>query len=112
MTPPRLTSEFWIQAHIWKCSGQGIHATLSRTGDKTSGVILIKVVQSRDACTVLTPIVDMDGGRVWMRATGADPVPEPDADAYINKQANFDPDLWVLEIEDIKGRHLLDEPVE
>ena len=38
-------------------------------------------------------------------------VKEPDADAYLQRQATYDPDLWVLEIEDPKGLFALDEPV-
>jgi len=30
-------------------------------------------------------------------------------DAAIAKQRSFDPDLWVIEVEDREGRHLLDE---
>lgn len=112
MTEPRLKSEFWVKAHILKCSGQGIHAMLSRKGDETSGIIIVKVFQSRDACTVLTPTLRMDGTRIWLRATGEEPVPEIEADDYIKRQISFDPDLWVLEIEDSQGRHFLEEPVE
>ncbi|MDD9979010.1 MAG: DUF1491 family protein, partial [Boseongicola sp.] len=31
-------------------------------------------------------------------------------DDSIGKQKTFDTDLWVIEIEDRAGRHLLDEP--
>ena len=34
-----------------------------------------------------------------MRATGPVPVPEETADAYIKKQLQFDPDLWVIEFD-------------
>ena len=112
MTEARLRSELWVKAHIWKCSGQGIHATLSRKGDETSGVIIIKIYQSREACTVLAPTLRADGTRIWLRMTGEDPVAESEADDYIGRQVSFDSDIWVLEIEDTQGRHFLDEPVE
>ena len=35
---------------------------------------------------------------------------EADVDGSIAKQCGFDPDLWVIEVEDRHGRHLLDEP--
>ena len=37
---------------------------------------------------------------------------EPDLDAYAERQARIDPDIWVIEIEDRDGRHFLTEPVD
>jgi hypothetical protein len=34
---------------------------------------------------------------------------ETDVDAAISRQRSFDSDLWVIEVEDAKGRHLLEE---
>jgi hypothetical protein len=49
----------------------------------------------------------MTGARVWVTlAEGA----ERDVDASIAKQRGFDSDLWVVEVEDRQGRHLLDQP--
>jgi hypothetical protein len=35
---------------------------------------------------------------------------EAEVDAALARQRGFDPDLWVIEVEDRAGRHLLDEP--
>ena len=48
----------------------------------------------------------MNGQRFW---TIFDTNTQEVINETINKQCSFDPDLWVLEIEDPKGRHLLDE---
>jgi hypothetical protein len=34
---------------------------------------------------------------------------EQDVDASLAKQRAYDPDIWVIEVEDREGRHLLDQ---
>jgi hypothetical protein len=62
--------------------------------------------------SVLSPSTGLDGDRLWMRATGVTPVDDAEAEAYIARQLTYDPDLWVIEIEDRGGRNFLDEPIE
>ncbi len=109
---PRLTAEFWVKAHIRRCMASNIPAVVVRRGDETAGAVIVKLNRFEAGCTVYSPTTGLDGNRVWLRATGEAPVQEAEADAYIARQATRDPDLWVLEIEDRDGRHLLDEPIE
>ena len=44
---------------------------------------------------------------VWSREIDA--APEFEVDEAIAKQRSYDRDLWVIEVEDPKGRHLLEE---
>jgi hypothetical protein len=41
----------------------------------------------------------------------ASPAPDADAEAYLARQIRFDPDVWIIEIEDRAGRHFLDRVV-
>ena len=34
---------------------------------------------------------------------------EGTADAYLKRQAGFDSDMWIVEVEDRRGRHFLEE---
>jgi hypothetical protein len=108
---PRLKAEFWIMAHLRSCQVQGAQGFVVRRGDETAGAILIKVNRLDGQAMLLEPATGPDGARAWMRVTGADFVPEADADAAIARLVRRDPDLWVLEIEDREGRHFLTEPV-
>ncbi len=49
----------------------------------------------------------MSGERAWVELVSG---VEADVDAAITRQRDFDPDLWVIEVEDRAGRHLLHEP--
>lgn len=114
MTQPRVTAELWIRAHIRKCDLHSIPALVVRRGDSTAGAIFVKVNHLGPGCMVLAPANSLEGnilggGRQWRPATGDTLVPEAEADAYIARQANMDPDLWVLEIEDREGRHLIED---
>jgi hypothetical protein len=108
----RLTAGFWVKAYIRRLMGQAIPAVVVRRGDESAGAILIKLNCLENGCTVFAAGHSIDGERVWRRATGAALVPELDADGYIERQIGYDPDIWVLEIEDREGRHLLPETLE
>ncbi len=108
----RVKAELWIKAHIRKCNVEAIPATVVRRGDDQAGALIIKVNHLGPGCAVLVPTNNLDGGQKWRSALVENLVPEADADAYIEQQLKIDPDIWVLEIEDRQGRHLIDDILE
>ncbi len=104
----RLTAEFWVQAYLNRLRLQDIPAFVVAHGDDTAGAVLVKLNTLNGMATAFQRSFDlMTGARQWNElVSGA----EPDVDAAIARQRGFDPDLWVIEVEDTKGRHLLDEP--
>lgn len=101
---PKLKARVWVQAQVRACTSAGLIATVARRGDADAGAILLKINQGAAGCWVLTQVRDSSSQLAWMRGTGADPVSETDADAYIARQVDRDPDLWVVEIEDRSGQ--------
>jgi hypothetical protein len=95
----RLKTGLWIRALIRRCDLAAIAAAVLAHGDSDSGAVLLKFNARDDGCSVLSQVRGLDGELVWMRATGPAPVPEADADAYIDRQRRRDPDTWVIEIE-------------
>ncbi|MBS0126399.1 DUF1491 family protein [Thetidibacter halocola] len=103
----RLTARFWIDAYLVRLRLMDIPAFVVAHGDDTAGAVLVKLNTLDGRARAFTRGFDlMTGGRVWtVLAEG----PEADVDATIARQRGFDPDLWVIEVEDREGRHLLDE---
>ena len=75
------------------------------------GLILLKINQFEKGVTLYEQALDFDGNRVWRNLGSFEAVNERDADALIAKKRDFDPDIWVLEIEDMKAAYEPDAPV-
>lgn len=109
-TAVRLNADIWVKALLRRCEVMGGNGVVVRHGDD-SGAILVKLNLLNGTSTVFSPARNGEGELIWLRATGTAPVPEADAEAYIERQRRVDPDIWVVEIEDRHGRHFLLEPV-
>lgn len=104
----RLTADFWVSAYLNRLRLYEIPAFVVAHGDDTAGAVLVKLNTLDGKARAFQRSFDlMSGERAWMvLAEGV----EADVDAALTKQRSFDPDLWVIEVEDRGGRHLLDEP--
>ncbi|WP_146346145.1 DUF1491 family protein [Falsiphaeobacter marinintestinus] len=103
-----LVSSFWVQAYLTRLRLNDIPAFVTSHGDDDAGAVLVKLNTLDGQAVALHREYDlMTGLRRWSELRkGA----EADVDEAITRQKSFDPDLWVIEVEDRRGRHLLDEP--
>jgi hypothetical protein len=92
-------------AHVRQLSAVGTAVTVARKGEPTYGTLLLKLNLLDGRCRVLSQARDVEGRLGWLAALGGAPVPEAEADAYIDRAVARDADLWVVEIEDREGRH-------
>ncbi|WP_431857416.1 DUF1491 family protein [Azospirillum sp.] len=106
----RLPTEFWVMGHLRAADGQGVPMMVVRKGDRSRGSVLLKL-NLLDGRFVVLSQVRRDERLGWARATGAEPVEEAIADAYLARQTKYDPDVWIVEVEDRQGRHWFDGPV-
>ncbi|SMX40600.1 DUF1491 family protein [Maliponia aquimaris] len=105
---PRLTARFWIDAYLTHLRLHDIPAFVTAHGDDTAGAVLVKLNTLDGQARAYSRSFDlMTGDRRWTELTSG---PDREVDAAITRQRGFDPDLWVIEVEDRQGRHLLDSP--
>jgi len=103
----RLTSRFWVDAYLARLRFQDIPAFVVAHGDDTGGAVLVKLSTLDGRAMVFQRSFDlMSGERRWVELSSG---PEAEVDDAIARQRGFDPDIWVIEVEDRQGRHLLDE---
>ena len=104
----RLTAEIWVSAYLTRLRLVEIPAFVVKRGDNTAGAVLVKLnTLDGKACCFQRSFDLMTGDRKWVVLVEGD---EALVDQSVTKQRGFDPDLWVIEVEDRLGRHLLDEP--
>ena len=103
----RLTAEFWVHAYLARLRFQNIPAFVVAHGDDTAGAVLVKLNTLDGQAVAYQRSFDlMSGARMWVELASG---PEADVDDAVARQRGFDPDLWVIEVEDRQGRHLLGE---
>ncbi len=102
----RLTARFWVDAYLARLRMFDIPAFVVAHGDDTGGAVLVKLATLDGRAVLFQRSFDLDSGaRVWTELSAG---PEDEVDAAVARQRSFDPDLWVIEVEDRAGRHLLD----
>ncbi|MGV8955395.1 MAG: DUF1491 family protein [Cypionkella sp.] len=103
----RLTSDLWVSAYLTRLRLANIPAYLTARGDATAGAVVVKVATlDGRACAYQRSFDLMSDTRVWVTLADG---PEAEIDALLTRQCARDPDLWVIELEDRKGRSLLDQ---
>ena len=113
----RLKSGIWVAAYLRRCQVEGSPAVLRRRGAEEAGAIFVKVSRLDGTADLYGPAPQsvFDEARPSERAFSAAlkglPLPEADVEGYLARQLRFDPDLWIVEVEDRGGRHFLDHLV-
>lgn len=101
----RLTSDFWVSALLRKVQGNGGFAYLARRGSKEAGAIFIKVSSRLGTCDLYSPAPqtsyeeDSDGERMFLRILHN--VDDLKVSERMERETRFDPDLWLIELEDV-----------
>ena len=99
MTEPRLKSGVWVSSALRRAHQQGRSGMVLRKGDADAGGVLVVLRERGGTMLVLSQTRTADGEQAWIRGSGAIPVDQAGADAYVDRQVARDPDVWVIEID-------------
>ena len=114
----RLKSGIWVAAYVRRCHVEGTFAALVKRGAEEAGAIYIKLNRLDGTGTLYGPAPQTafdaaaPTGRIFTIVLGRQgPAPEAEIDARLKREIGFDPDIWIVEIEDKAARHFLDTVV-
>lgn len=114
----RLKSGIWASAYLRRCNIEGVFAAVRRRGADEAGAVFIKLNRLDGSSTLYGPapqaVFDeaQPAGRLFTVILGRDgPVADADIEARLTREISFDPDIWIVEVEDRAGRHFLDDAV-
>ncbi|WP_454918220.1 DUF1491 family protein [Xanthobacter sediminis] len=109
----RLKSGIFVSALLRRAQVEGAFGVVVRRGSEEAGAVFVKVTPMDGTAALYGPAPqsafdEADPSDRKFSLLVPPGSPEAEADARIAKEVRFDPDLYVVEIEDRKGRHFLD----
>jgi len=100
----RLKTGIRVSAILRRAQGAGAFAAVLRRGDPDAGALWV-IVRKGAELFRYTEQMAMSGGREWYQDG---PFEEAELGLRTNKAVDTDPDIWIVEVEDIEGRAFLD----
>ena len=106
----RIRSDFWVAAHLRRCAVEGVSAVLRRRGAAEAGAIYVTLDRLDGTASLYGPapqaLVEDSSARLF--APVIENVMPLEIEERMQREGRFDPDFWLIEIEDREGRHFLD----
>ena len=114
----RLKSGIWVAAYLRRCNVEGVFAAVRRRGAEEAGAIFVKINRLDGTGTLYGPAPQsafdeaQPANRMFVVVAGHEaPATETDIESRLTREIRFDPDLWIVEVEDRAGRNFLDNVV-
>ncbi len=110
----RLKSAIWVSAYIRRCMIESAYAVVRRRGAEEAGAIFVKIDRLDGTSDLFGPAPQSTfdearpGDRAFIACLREQPRPNDEVERYVSRQIEFDPDIWVVEVEDRHGRNFLD----
>ncbi len=109
----RLRSDFFVSALIRRAETAGAVVMLRRRGAAEAGAIFIKLDRLDGHAALFGPAPQsetppMGVDRLFVRLHPSEWIEPMAAEARVKREFAFDPDLWLVEVEDRAGRCFVD----
>ena len=110
----RLKTALWVAAYLRRCQVEGAFAVVRRRGAEEAGAVFVRISRLNGTSDLFGPApqsafeAGRGADRTFMPSLTDQPAPDAAVEAYLTREVKFDPDVWIVEVEDAAGRHFLD----
>jgi hypothetical protein len=110
----RLKSGLWVAAYLRRCQVEGVFGAVTRRGAEDAGAVFVRVNRLDGTSDLFGPAPQSAfeaaeaAARAFTPCLGRPAAADADVESYLGRQIKFDPDVWIVEIEDRAGRNFLD----
>ena len=110
----RLKTALWVAAYLRRCQVEGVFGAVRRRGAEEAGAVFVRVNRLDGTSDLFGPApqsafeVAEVAARAFSPCLPRQSAPDADVEGYLARQVKFDPDVWIVEIEDRTGRSFLD----
>ncbi|WP_306262235.1 DUF1491 family protein [Pararhizobium sp. IMCC21322] len=113
----RLSSDLWVASYLRQCRLNGSFGYLAKRGATDAGAIFVKIVEPDGSVNLYGPAPQSE----FLNSPNEDDFSGEDSrifelvlvsteeqiEARLSSEKNFDPDIWVVEVENATGNHAL-----
>jgi hypothetical protein len=110
----RLKTALWVAAYLRRCQVEGLFGVVRRRGAEEAGAVFVRISRLDGTSDLFGPAPQSafdaapDAGRAFTPSLASQSATNADVEAYLARQIKFDPDVWIVEVEDRAGRNFLD----
>jgi len=114
MRTMRLKTGLWVAAYLRRCQVEGVFGAVRRRGAEEAGAVFVRVNRLDGTSDLFGPAPQSEFEAAEVTARAFSPclprqsAPDAEVESYLARQIKFDPDVWIVEIEDLAGRNFLD----
>ena len=110
----RLKSALWVAAYLRRCQVEGAFAVVRRRGAEEAGAIFVRISRLDGTSDLYGPApqsaFDASRGadRTFIASLKDQPALDAAVETYLAREMKFDPDVWIIEVDEPAGRNFLD----
>jgi hypothetical protein len=109
----RLKTALWVAAYLRRCQVEGSSAVVRRRGAEEAGAVFVRICRLDGTSDLFGPapqsmIETGAADRIFAACFVSQPAPDAEIEVYLARETKFDPDLWIIEVDDPSGRNFLD----